>query len=322
MRLSTSVLLGVPSAVLAHGRLMEPPGRSSLYQFPGDVDIAAGWDRIVPNYNDHELFCGGFAVQVSNGYKCGVCGDNFLQPRPRNNELGGKYGSSGIIPRSYQAGDIIPLAVQITAHHLGYFEFRLCQYDGGLEDDQCFISDESLLTFTDGSTRYYITSQFPLRPGKMGYWYELEAHLPDIECEHCVLQWRYHCGNNWGSDDEGTGMGFGLQEEFYGCADIKITSDGGKPIKPTTIAPTTVKQTTSSDDTTTQQQSTKVTTTRMPLPDSPLYCTGKSDGLYKHGECDKFYQCVNGRTYERPCPAGLRFNAKHGFCDWATNVQC
>lgn len=66
MRLSNSLL---PAVALAHGRLMEPPGRSSLYQFPSDPDIAAEWNKIVPNYNDHELFCGGFAVQVSNGYK-------------------------------------------------------------------------------------------------------------------------------------------------------------------------------------------------------------------------------------------------------------
>ena len=54
--------------------------------------------------------------------------------------------------------EVIPLAVQITAHHLGYFEFRLCKYEGGLEDEQCFLSDDSLIKFVDGSTRYYITS--------------------------------------------------------------------------------------------------------------------------------------------------------------------
>ena len=56
------------------------------------------------------------------------------------------------------AVEVIPLAVQITAHHLGYFEFRLCKYEGGLEDEQCFLSDDSLIKFVDGSTRYYITS--------------------------------------------------------------------------------------------------------------------------------------------------------------------
>ncbi|CAF4864321.1 unnamed protein product, partial [Rotaria magnacalcarata] len=33
----------------------------------------------------------------------------------------------------------------------------------------------------------------------------------------CVLQWRYHAGNNWGRNTQ-TGeacLGCGLQEEFY-----------------------------------------------------------------------------------------------------------
>jgi hypothetical protein len=44
------------------------------------------------------------------------------------------------------------------------------------------------------------------------------AHLPDdVSCSRCVLQWRYHAGNSWGTDHE-TGrscLGCGLQEEFY-----------------------------------------------------------------------------------------------------------
>ena len=29
-----------------------------------------------PNYNDHELYCGGFSRQWrTNGGKCGICGD-------------------------------------------------------------------------------------------------------------------------------------------------------------------------------------------------------------------------------------------------------
>ena len=36
------------------------------------------------NYNDNELYCGGFSVQWSNNDgKCGVCGDNWADPAPR-----------------------------------------------------------------------------------------------------------------------------------------------------------------------------------------------------------------------------------------------
>ena len=44
------------------------------------------------------------------------------------------------------------------------------------------------------------------------------AQLPrGLSCSRCVLQWRYHAGNNWGRDIE-TGqpcLGCGAQEEFY-----------------------------------------------------------------------------------------------------------
>ena len=45
------------------------------------------------------------------GYQCGICGDPVDKTRPRDNEWGGLYGSSGIIPRVYQEGDLINLEV-------------------------------------------------------------------------------------------------------------------------------------------------------------------------------------------------------------------
>ena len=44
------------------------------------------------------------------------------------------------------------------------------------------------------------------------------VQLPaDLSCSRCVLQWRYHAGNNWGKDNVtgNTCLGCGLQEEFY-----------------------------------------------------------------------------------------------------------
>ena len=58
-----------------HGRLLEPPGRSSYHLLRDDPEIDES--LIVPNYNDNGLFCGGLQTQISNGYKCGVCGGKF-----------------------------------------------------------------------------------------------------------------------------------------------------------------------------------------------------------------------------------------------------
>lgn len=42
-------------------------------------------------------------------------------------------------------------------------------------------------------------------------------------CDHCVLQWRYTAGNNWGDCKNGTqGLGCGNQEQFGACSDISI----------------------------------------------------------------------------------------------------
>ncbi len=49
------VLLGLVSGCLGHGRLWLPPSRSSMWR--------QGFANPT-NYNDHELFCGGFNVSV------------------------------------------------------------------------------------------------------------------------------------------------------------------------------------------------------------------------------------------------------------------
>ncbi|KAH6926995.1 hypothetical protein HPB50_024974 [Hyalomma asiaticum] len=196
-----------------HGRLMEPPSRSSMWRF--------GF-KTPPNYNDNELFCGGYAVHwQQNGGKCGVCGDPWHQRQPRNNEAGGKY-AKGIIVRRYKRGDVMKASVQLTANHRGFFEFRLCP----VNDPKVAATDECMskhpLTMADdasGSTRYMVD------PRKRDF--NLRLKLPeDMTCSQCVLQWSYTAGNNWGKCANGSSaVGCGPQETFRGCADIAIEDD-------------------------------------------------------------------------------------------------
>ena len=59
--------------VSGHGRLIEPPSRSTMWRY--------GFSN-PPNFNDHEIYCGGFTRQWrTNGGKCGVCGDPWDQPQ-------------------------------------------------------------------------------------------------------------------------------------------------------------------------------------------------------------------------------------------------
>ena len=53
------------------------------------------------------------------------------------------------------------------------------------------------------------------------------------------------------------------------------------------------------------------------------FCKGKADGTYaQDSDCEQFILCTQSKTLRKKCPNGLRYNAKEGVCDWATNVMC
>ncbi|XP_075983959.1 uncharacterized protein LOC142981747 [Anticarsia gemmatalis] len=218
-----AVLAVTAHSVTGHGRLIEPPSRASAWRFGFDTPH---------NYNDHELYCGGFSRQWNkNDGKCGVCGDAWDAPQPRAHELGGRFGK-GVIVRKYAPQDTIVIKVELTANHNGFFEFRVCEEPKGTTQE-CL--DKYVLKL-DGrdSTKYY-----PKDGNKV---YEMKYKLPEgLECSHCVMQWRYIAGNNWGSCGNGTeAVGCGPQEEFRACADIaigeKFTTTTRRP-RPTYVPP-------------------------------------------------------------------------------------
>jgi hypothetical protein len=60
--------------------------------------------------------------------------------------------------------------------------------------------------------------------------YTISAQLPEgVTCKHCVLQWKYHAGNNYGLTNSTTGNGCSgctdIQEIFFNCADIEILEE-------------------------------------------------------------------------------------------------
>jgi hypothetical protein len=73
---------------------------------------------------------------------------------------GSKY--LGKIVRTYAKNDIIPITVEITANHLGHFEFRLCNIDGWKEDASQACLNKTILSIvssanqTDSELRYPI----------------------------------------------------------------------------------------------------------------------------------------------------------------------
>ena len=104
----------------SHGRLIEPPSRTSAWRFGFSTPTY---------YNDTETNCGGYdRHRNQNGGKCGICGDAWDERSPRKGEGGGRFGT-GVIVRQYRPGQTIKISVDITANHLGYFQFRVCPHN-------------------------------------------------------------------------------------------------------------------------------------------------------------------------------------------------
>ncbi|XP_076466483.1 uncharacterized protein LOC143297847 [Babylonia areolata] len=173
---------------------------------------------------------------LKNEGRCGVCGDPYDAPQPRENEAGGVY-ANGVIVRTYRQGQVIPVDVKITANHLGYFVFKLCPNNNVKKAVTHDCLDQHVLSFVgpsgeDLGQKFYIDSKVDTK--------HVRLQLPsDVTCTQCVLQWTYNTGNSWGCDSGPSGrccIGCGHQENFVNCADIAITS-GSEP-KPATDSPT------------------------------------------------------------------------------------
>ena len=55
-----------------------------------------------------------------------MCGDDYGQADPRDNEAGGRYAlANRTVTGSYVMGGTLRVEVNITAYHKGFFTFRL-----------------------------------------------------------------------------------------------------------------------------------------------------------------------------------------------------
>lgn len=204
------VLCVVLDCVSGQGRMLSPPGRSSMWRYGFDTPV---------NYNDNVLSCGGLKHrwEINHG-KCGVCGDPFDQT-PRDNEAGGKY-SSQIISAIYISGSTAEVTVDVANADGGYFEFRLCANNNLTQavSDDCI--NKGILQLDDKTTRYTA-----VREGLNTVLVKLPTGL---ECDQCVLQWKFNIGDHYGCEKDLTGAetcGFGkgkTQTEYFACADIAI----------------------------------------------------------------------------------------------------
>ena len=98
--------------------------------------------------------------------------------------------------------------------------------------------DAGLLTIVGtGSTKFRDVERYGSGPNPVIIRVQLP---PNVVCQHCVFQWKYTTGNNWGTDPVTgqSGLGMGVENEtFMGCSDISIVGDGvpntTSPVVPT-----------------------------------------------------------------------------------------
>lgn len=121
-----------------------------------------------------------------NGGKCGLCGDDYRDEKPRPHENGGSYGL-GVIVSLYKIASELPVSVYITANHKGYFIFDLCDLENNkIESDECFSMNK--LKLSNGSPKYVLPNS---EPG----WFNTTLQLPkELSCTQCVLRWTYITG--------------------------------------------------------------------------------------------------------------------------------
>ncbi|KAL5278403.1 hypothetical protein ACFFRR_003188 [Megaselia abdita] len=213
------------SLVYGHGRLMDPPARNAMWRF--------GYPNPV-NYNDNELFCGGFAVQwEQNSGKCGVCGDAYHLKSPRPHEAGGEF-AKGIISRYYASGQEIEVEIELTANHYGRFEMFLCPNNNAKYEatQECF--DRYPLYISGTREHRFLIPQEAKKKDIFKYRVRLP---PYVTCTQCVLQWTYYTGNMWGMCGNGTeAVGCGQAETFRNCADVAIVSNTGGGLPPAFVS--------------------------------------------------------------------------------------
>merc|ERR1719394_977138 len=151
---------------------MNPPGRGSVWRFIDSNPLITPYSSIINiDYTDQGLNCGGLSYQVSQVGKCGVCGDAYGDVEPRQHEDGGKYGK-GIITAQYQPGQVIQTSTQITAHHKGFVEFKLCPRNDetmtGDELQACL--DANVLSVHTGGTKYPLADTHDSTYSDGGFW--------------------------------------------------------------------------------------------------------------------------------------------------------
>jgi hypothetical protein len=211
------ILAATAGVAQGHGRLTVPQARNlndngAVGGGPGDVHV--------------------FASNAHTQYKHGICGN------PANGAQ--TYNAVGDVQATYTAGGVAEFKVVITAHHVGYFEFELCE-DAGALSEECFTKHRLLKAGCDTDSDECRRWWKPLVEGELSqsvtagyagpvleglgnlvpYEYTMHYTIPEgVKTSNGVLRWHYMTTNSCTSKSSSP-------EEFWNCADIAVADGTG-----------------------------------------------------------------------------------------------
>ncbi|KAK1734442.1 lytic polysaccharide monooxygenase [Skeletonema marinoi] len=312
------IFTSLASNVHGHGHLVSPRSRNYVAKQDGaywPADETTSYPEDCP----HCLNVGGTEAS------CGLTADrNYDYPK---NALGGNLAPA--VQACYAGGDVVELDVVLTAHHMGHFSYKACAINAGeVASQECF--DSNPLTFVEdvlyGSlpdpnypNRAYIPradSAIIQKDNSGDYKFSHRFKLPEgLSGELVLLQWHYLTGNSCMADEGYLNYNFpagfepnlqlgvcnsipsdgrGVPEQFWNCAEIRISSDCASdpppPSPPTTPPPpqTTTQATTTTGATTTT--TTTSTTTNVPPP-APSSCPAENNACGPNNPCSNGMCC-------------------------------
>ena len=186
----------------AHAALSIPPSRN-IINYAKTIGFITQDNILPPQYCPH-------CMNSDN-----VCGD--VKYNPYNNTLA--ISNIGILEpylpqfrSTYTKNDKLRVMVDVTAHHFGHFEFRICDKrdlkNVNVLTQDCFKhllvrDNEYPATKFDKfyPERLYLekkssTSEKHTDPLHLGRRMSGQYHLPDISCIHCIVQMTYTTANS------------------------------------------------------------------------------------------------------------------------------
>ena len=187
--------------------------------------------------------------------------------------------------------------------------------DGAHEDMSCLFEDNYDTTTTAGSTISTIATTLSTTKHPTEEDLDFCKDQKNGQYTHPDCSKYYFCSNSKTAIEEcPAGLYF---NPLYSYCDYDFNMDMTR-----CEGETTTSTSTESSASTASTESTASTTTK-PEVEDPDFCKSHPNGLHRHPDCSKYYQCYhNGMQVVQQCPPGTLFQQAIQSCDWAINVDC